>query len=61
MDETSAEKRLRQGEDIYCIRSDGDGWMYVRAKTERKGFTSDANVRKAAVLTKVHKICSTHL
>lgn len=38
MDETSAEKTIAAGEDIYCIRSDGDGWMYVRAKDGTEGF-----------------------
>lgn len=38
MDETSAEKTIAAGEDVYCIRSDGDGWMYVRAKDGTEGF-----------------------
>ena len=29
---------IAAGEDIYCIRSDGDGWMYVRAKDGTEGF-----------------------
>ena len=32
------EKTIAAGEDIYCIRSDGDGWMYVRAKDGTEGF-----------------------
>ena len=38
MDETSAEKTIAAGEDIYCIQSDGDGWLYVRAKDGTEGF-----------------------
>ena len=32
------QKTIAAGEDIYRIRSDGDGWMYVRAKDGTEGF-----------------------
>lgn len=38
MDETSAEKTIAAGEDIYCIRSDGDGGCMCVQRTEQKDF-----------------------
>lgn len=51
------------GRGGYLLYPVGRRRLDVCACKRRNGrvFTCDANVRKAAVLTKVHKICSTHL